>query len=374
LFDKLTGVKQKIPSKNPDGYPISHHLSSFNLYFCQATQNLPDKFQTSAVNLWLPPGAYLPMKTSALALDELPDSVLAVPPLARQPDLSLAEAANRQLVTHMEAGGVRTLLYGGNANLYHQPVSEFDAMLDMLARIAGPDTRVIPSIGPDFGKMFDQALLLRRSDYRTAMVLPMGGVSSPEGMVEGVRRISDRADMPLTLYVKSEGSVSAEQVQSLVASGHIWCIKYAIHRPDPMQDPLLHELLDRIGRERIVSGMGERPVLAHVGQLGLASFTTGSGCIAPRSCMALLQTMQSGQTQPAQMLHERFMPLEDLRESISLIRVLHDAVSWSGLADMGPQLPLLSSTPESARASVTAAAQTLRALDAQPDILSRLGV
>lgn len=304
------------------------------------------------------------MKTAALALDELAASVLAVPPLARQADLSLAEAANRQLVGHIEAGGVRTLLYGGNANLYHQPVSEFEALLDMLERISSPDTRVIPSIGPDYGKMHDQALLLRRSAYRTAMVLPATGVSSPEGVLDGIRRISDLANMPLTLYVKAEGVISAEGVQALVESGHIWCIKYAVQRADPRQDPLLRDLLGRIGRERIVSGMGERPVLAHVGDMGLVSFTTGSGCIAPRSCMALLQAMQTGKLPQAQALHSLFMPLEDLRERISLIRVLHDAVSWSGLADMGPQLPLLSSTPESAREAVSAAARALLAQDA----------
>ena len=304
------------------------------------------------------------MKTAVLALDELSESVLAVPPLARQADLSLAEAANRALVAHIEAGGVRTLLYGGNANLYHQPVSEFEALLDMLARISGPDTRVIPSIGPDYGKMHDQALLLRRSAYRTAMVLPATGVSSPEGVLDGIRRISDRAGMPLTLYVKAEGVITAAGVQALVESGHIWCIKYAVQRADPRQDPLLRDLLGRIGRERIVSGMGERPVLAHVGDMGLVSFTTGSGCIAPRSCMALLQALQTGKSPQAQALHSLFMPLEDLRESISLIRVLHDAVSWSGLADMGPQLPLLSSTPESARDAVSAAARALLAQDA----------
>jgi dihydrodipicolinate synthase/N-acetylneuraminate lyase len=304
------------------------------------------------------------MKTAVLALDELSESVLAVPPLARQADLSLAEAANRALVAHIEAGGVRTLLYGGNANLYHQPVSEFEALLDMLARISGPDTRVIPSIGPDYGKMHDQALLLRRSAYRTAMVLPATGVSSPEGVLDGIRRISDRAGMPLTLYVKAEGVITAAGVQALVESGHIWCIKYAVQRADPRQDPLLRDLLGRIGRERIVSGMGERPVLAHVGDMGLVSFTTGSGCIAPRSCMALLRALQTGKSPQAQALHSLFMPLEDLRESISLIRVLHDAVSWSGLADMGPQLPLLSSTPESARDAVSAAARALLAQDA----------
>jgi hypothetical protein len=50
---------------------------------------------------------------------------MAVPPLARNVDKDdLIAEENRRLIEHMEAGGVRTLLYGGNANLYHVAVSE----------------------------------------------------------------------------------------------------------------------------------------------------------------------------------------------------------------------------------------------------------
>ena len=35
------------------------------------------------------------------------------------------------------------------------------------------------------------------------------------------------------------------------------------------------------------------------------------------------------------------MPLEDCRDGISPIRVLHAAVTLAGIADMGPMLPVL---------------------------------
>ncbi|MCX7225663.1 MAG: dihydrodipicolinate synthase family protein, partial [Burkholderiales bacterium] len=95
------------------------------------------------------------MKQAPITLEEFSSSVLAVPPLARHRDLSVNEAANRKLIKHIEAGGIRTLLYGGNANLYHMPLREYGPMLEMLADAAGPDTRVIPAVGPDFGKMSD---------------------------------------------------------------------------------------------------------------------------------------------------------------------------------------------------------------------------
>ena len=303
------------------------------------------------------------MNTSPLQIDEFSASVLAVPPLARQPDLTLDVVQNRKLIRHIEAGGFRTLLYGGNANLYHTSTREYGQLLDMLATSAADSTRVIPAIGPDFGKMMDQALLLRNTGYRTAMVLPMQGFTTPEGVAEGISRFVDVAGIPVTLYIKSEQYIDIDTLGRLVDEGRIAAVKYAIVRDDPAQDPYLHALVQRITAARVVSGMGERPTLVHLAQFGLASFTTGSGCIAPKACMALLRALKQKDMPLAQAIYDLFMPLETLRDSISLIRVLHDAVTLSGVADMGSHLPLLSASPANRHADIQAAARALLACD-----------
>ncbi len=303
------------------------------------------------------------MNTSPLQIDEFSASVLAVPPLARQPDLTLDVVQNRKLIRHIEAGGFRTLLYGGNANLYHTSTREYGQLLDMLATSAADTTRVIPAIGPDFGKMMDQALLLRNTGYRTAMVLPMQGFTTPEGVAEGISRFVDVAGIPVTLYIKSEQYIDIDTLGRLVDEGRIAAVKYAIVRDDPAQDPYLHALVQRITAARVVSGMGERPTLVHLAQFGLASFTTGSGCIAPKACMALLRALKQKDMPRAQAIYDLFMPLETLRDSISLIRVLHDAVTLSGVADMGSHLPLLSASPANRHADIQAAARALLACD-----------
>src|SRR6187455_3144408 len=112
------------------------------------------------------------MLTASLTPERLTASVLAVPPLARNADLSLNEAENAKLIRHIEAGGVRTLLYGGNANFYHIPLAEYDRVLGMLAGAAGEDTLVVPSSGPAFGFSIDQAKVLRGHKYPTVMILP----------------------------------------------------------------------------------------------------------------------------------------------------------------------------------------------------------
>jgi len=60
--------------------------------------------------------------------------------LARNADFSLNRAANAALIRHLESGGVRSLMYGGNANFYHIPVSTYQQTLEMIAELVGPDT------------------------------------------------------------------------------------------------------------------------------------------------------------------------------------------------------------------------------------------
>jgi dihydrodipicolinate synthase/N-acetylneuraminate lyase len=303
------------------------------------------------------------MNVSPIHAQEFSASVMAVPPLARRADFSLDPEQNAKLIRHIEAGGVRTLLYGGNANLYHVAVSEYRELLDLLEASAGPQTRVIPALGADYGKMVDQARILSQTSYRTAMVLPFSGFTTSAGVEAGLTRIADMAGMPLTLYVKSEDYVDVDALARLVNRGTLIAVKYAIVRRDPSDDPYLRRLLEQVDRARVISGMGERPALVHVQEFGLAAWTTGSGCIAPHAVTALLNAAKTNRDGKARHLYDAFMPLETLRDEISLIRVLHDAVTMSKIADMGPILPLLSSTPFEHHAKIDAATQTLLAFE-----------
>jgi dihydrodipicolinate synthase/N-acetylneuraminate lyase len=303
------------------------------------------------------------MNVSPIVESEFASTVMAVPPLARRPDFSLDVEENRKLIRHMEAGGIRTLLYGGNANLYHVAVSEFRELLDMLADLTAPETRVIPAIGPDYGKMLDQARILAQTQYKTAMVLPLSGFTTPAGVETGLTRIVDTAGIPLTLYIKSEDYVDVDTLVRLIDRGTLIAVKYAIVRKDPANDPYLRRLLENVPASKVVSGMGERPALVHVRDFGLAAWTTGSGCIASNAIMALLKAAKEGRAEEAQRLYDAFMPLETLRDNISLIRVLHDAVTLSGIADMGPILPLLSQSPAEALPAIGDAAKALLAFE-----------
>ena len=109
------------------------------------------------------------MKTTPVTPADLGASVFAVPPLARNADLTLNRAANAAQIRHIEAGGVTSILYGGNANLFHVSVSEYPHLLDMLEEHAAPNTWMIPSVGPEFGLLMDQVTFLKTSNFPTAI-------------------------------------------------------------------------------------------------------------------------------------------------------------------------------------------------------------
>jgi 4-hydroxy-tetrahydrodipicolinate synthase len=289
-------------------------------------------------------------------------SVLSVPPLARRSDYSLDKEANRAILAHLNAGGVTTALYGGNANLYNVGVKEFAALLDQLDEIAPKDNWIIPSIGPDYGKAEDQIDILRERDLPTAMLLPLNFPATSAGVAIGVRRLAERYGKPLIAYVKDQKFITAEDLAALVKDGAVGAIKYAIVREDPLNDPYLDVLLQHADRGLIISGMGERPAVAHLAQSGLNGFTSGSVCIAPAMSMGILKALKSGDTATANALRAKFLPLEDLRDGHSPLRVLHSAVAASGVADTGPLLPFLDTITDPALlARIAEAAKALLA-------------
>jgi dihydrodipicolinate synthase/N-acetylneuraminate lyase len=281
------------------------------------------------------------MKTTPITFDDLAASVIAVPPLARHDDYSLSRAANLALIRSLEAGGVTSLMYGGNANFYHLPMGQLAEVLDELEALAADDTWVLPSVGADYGRMMDALPVLKVRNFPTVMLLPALFPTTTAGVERGVRDFSDALGKPVILYVKREGYLSAEGIERLVNEGRVVAIKYAVVRENPSKDALLAELCQRIDRRYLISGIGERPVVEHYRDFGLSSFTSGSVCLAPNLSNRLREALVAGDFAQAQALVNHFIPLEDCRDAISPMRVLHVAVSEGEVARTGPLMPLV---------------------------------
>lgn len=291
------------------------------------------------------------MKTT-FELRDLTTSVIAVPPLCRDAQRQSCAVENARLIRHIEAGGVTTLLYGGNANFYNLALSEYAGILDQLEAAAGPDTLVVPSVGPYFGTAMDQAAILAKRRFPTAMLLPTVAVSSPEGVRVAVQEFVQKAGIPAVLYIKDPNYVNLAVVQSLVRAGVVSWIKYAVVRPDPASDPLLRSIVDHVDPALVVSGIGEQPAVAHWRHFGVRAFTSGCVCVAPNRSQAMLRALQAGDYPLAETLRNRFSPLESLRNAHGPIPVLHQAVAAAGIAATGPILPLLAELNADTQAAI----------------------
>jgi dihydrodipicolinate synthase/N-acetylneuraminate lyase len=300
------------------------------------------------------------MNTAPFSAAQLRESVIAVPPLARNSSLLICEQENRKIIRFLEAGGIRSLLYGGNAVLYHARLSEYASLLQMLADTASEETVVVPSLGPAFGLALDQAAILREHDFPTAMLLPSRDAVDQAGIASGVRKLAESVGKPLVLYLKFDRWLSPDLIKSLEADGAISWLKYAVVRDDPTQDDYLREVLDVFPAERIVSGIGEQPAIIHLRDFGVGGFTSGCVCVAPETSMQMMHAIHVEEYELAETLRKWFCPLEDLRNGINPIKVLHRAVELAGIANTGPIQPLLSDVTSEDAAKIQSALQQMQ--------------
>jgi dihydrodipicolinate synthase/N-acetylneuraminate lyase len=305
------------------------------------------------------------MKTARLTPDDL-RGVFAVPALPRRPSRGrpIDFGESDRLVRHMATGGLTRFLYGGNAFLYHLMLAEYEELAGWMAGFAD-DHWAIPSVGPSFGRAMDQAPILRRHRFSCAMALPCGDPRDAAGLEAGLREIADAAGLGLILYLKDEGNFGPDKdagldvVGRLVDAGICVGIKYAVIRPDPGNDPYLDGLLRRVDRRFVISGIGERPAVAHLKHFRLPGFTTGSGCLAPGLSNGIFQACGAGRWDAAEELRARFIPLEDKRDAWGPARVLHAALELAGVAASGPIPPFVSGLDEARRAELAPVARAL---------------
>lgn len=279
------------------------------------------------------------------------NGVFAVPPLARTADQRRAIDCEENLlvVRHIASGGITRFIYGGNAFFYHVTLAEYEQILEWQSHLQREGLWFIVSAGPSFGRLMDQAPLLRRFGVSCVMVLPCGDPRDPSGIGQGLREFADASGARILAYVKEESNLGTDKERGLdilgelVDDGICIGIKYAVVRPDPKVDPYLKALLERVDRAKLISGIGERPAVIHLRDWGLTGFTTGSGCLAPSQSAAILHACQRGDFAEAEQLRTPFLSLEDHRDRWGPARVLHHAVELAGIAKTGAIPPFVSS-------------------------------
>lgn len=297
--------------------------------------------------------------------------VFPVPPLARRRDAarSLDWEQNNLVVKHMAAGGMTRFLYGGNAFLYHITLAEYG---DLLGWLNGLDDNYwcIPSAGPCYGRLMDQASLLSKYSFPAVMHLPSGDPRDAAGIEAGLRDFANACGLPLIVYLKEEHNfgnnleAGLDAVARLVNDGICIGIKYAVVRANPAVDAYLTSLLTRVDKNMVLSGIGERPAITHLRDFGLPGFTTGSGCLAPTMSNGIFHACQEGNYAHAEALRHYFIPHEDLRDSWGPARVLHAATELARVAVTGPIPPFISELSDAQKEQLAPVAKALTEQDA----------
>lgn len=305
------------------------------------------------------------MRTRPLSTDDF-HGVFPVPPLCRNHDArrTINFTETGKIARHIAAGGIRNFLYGGNAFLYHITLSEFEALLDWSNRM-DDSFLMIPSAGPSFGRAMDQAPLLRAYNFPCVMLLPCGDPRDAAGLERGYREFAEACGSPLIVYLKEENNFGNDKdagldaVARLVRDGVCIGIKYAVVRKNPSEDAYLDALLKRVDRKHVISGIGERPAIAHMRDFRLPGFTTGSGCVAPALTQALYELNVKGNWAAAETVRQHFIALEDLRDAWGPARVLHAACELAGIAKTGPIAPYTTSISDEQSMQLAPVAQAL---------------
>lgn len=287
------------------------------------------------------------------------------------PNASLQVGENEKIFRYLIDQGVKHVIYGGNAMVYHMTLTQYSEMIEWLSGLTH-EAEILPALGPSYGRALDHAAVVRGRRFHSLLVLP--STSDPrdaKGLEAGLRAVSDTAGLPLCLYIKEETNFGADKnagldvVARLVDEKVCTSIKYAVVRKNPADDAYLSALLTRVDASHVISGIGERPAIVHLRDFKLAGFTTGSGVLAPRLCRDLLDACGREDYAVAESIREAFIALEDLRDAWGPPKVLHQAVKCAGIADTGPVLPYLSPLDAGQLAKLDPVAKALRSENAK---------
>ncbi len=286
--------------------------------------------------------------------DGLADGPIADLPLALDNDLSVNAAASLRLAKHVRAGGLSTLLFGPNANFPSFGRHQYEAAAE-IAVDAARDGPVILSLGPELGRALDQVPAIERSGLKQVMLLPIHAPADTHGTADGIRHIASRLGHGVIVDLIRDSHLRPVTLRKLVEEGAVSAVRYSVVVSNPGDDGYLDRVIDIVGPERVLSGVGETAAMDHLAIRRLATLSSGAAAIAPTRVRGAADAIRTGDLVTARQLLAPVLEFERVRAMLGPIQVLHDAVSFAGIAPMGPQMPMISKVKDKYRAEMEAA-------------------
>ena len=286
------------------------------------------------------------MKTDAVTFADLAGSVLAVPPLARNADLTLNKAANAALIKHIEARGRHdAALRRQRQLLQHRPVRIRARSLDGWPRWRRPGTWVIPSVGPGLrqdagpgGGAEEPQVPHRHGAADDLPDDPRWGGDRAAPLRRGLRQADHRLH-------QGRGLPDARGGQAAWSTTAWWRPSNTpSSAPTRARTRSCRKLVELVDRRYIVSGIGERPVITHLRDFGLQRLHLGLGLRGgPRGSTQILTACKRKDWDTAAKICARRTSRSrtratPIRPSASCTR----RSAWRASPTPGPLLPLLS--------------------------------
>lgn len=290
------------------------------------------------------------------------EPVLADLPVALRPDFSVDPGESLALARHVRQGGISGLLFAGNANLQSMGLGQFEAVA-ALAETAVEEGPVMIGLGPELGRMLDQARLLSRGRLRSVLVLPILGPADTHGTADGIRHIADRLGGGVAVDLVRDNHLRPVTLRKLVEEGAVTAVRYSHVVTNPGDDGYLDRVIEILGPDRVISDAGEPALEDHLGQRGLGLASSGIAALAPRLMLRIASALRRDPAE-ARLLLPPVLEMARIRAMLGPVQVLHDAVSEAGIAAMGPQMPMISCVKDKYRDPFRAAVAALMAAEA----------
>ena len=246
--------------------------------------------------------------------------------------------------------GVRFLMpMCGTGLVYDATLDEFEQVTAAFLEAAGDGARVVPGVGPGFGRALEMGAIARSLGAHGVMVMPIVGPASAKGVVRGLGRLADRLALPVVLYQRRLDIMPVADVIDLCRHPEVIALKYAVEDIDAFR-----RIVDGAGEAAaMVCGMAEDPSIEYLSE-GAVGFSSGMANFVPRMSLALLDAFRCGDIPEAQRLRELMVPFEDFRGERGArysAAALHVGMELSGLAG-GPLIPFVEDVADEDRERV----------------------
>ena len=268
------------------------------------------------------------------------DTVQLVPPTPFSPDGREVLADRLTALTrNLVDAGIQVFLPAAGTGEFHSlSVDEVVQSVGAIRSAVPASGTVIAPVG--FAVEHAVAIGKRALDAGADLLLLMPVVHpyvSDEGFRDYFLAIANRVGVPLLTYKR--GPVPSDKLLlELAATGKLCGVKYAINDLDAFGR--FASAAKSVGTLGLYCGTAERwaPYFMLAGATG---YTSGSGCVAPHTTLAMHRALAAGNFDEAARLLARLRPLEDYRakdgDSMNISAIKY-AVSLCGI-DFGPCRP-----------------------------------